>query len=515
MTRARIIIDTADASLVEFPGGDTLWLATGSFVRDGDHAVLPEAPEVGHATTTAADTQLRRLLTLAGGISITPKPSRPHQAEAFAKLHDLRCFALHMQMRGGKTKVAIDILCSHHANGHIDHVLWCCPLSVVATAKQQWQRWRTTDVPVDFAPLETISQCGHERLATLTAGMTDKSALIIDESHMVKNGLTCRHKRLRPLCNKAVVRGLLTGTPITNNVQDIYDQMRLLDWRILGYTSYWRFCDAHLVMSDKYPGLIRATRNLDVLQQRMAPYVYEWSHDYDSQRKYTTRWLTMSDAQQEWYADIKRVVIDRLQQMAEREHDIYLLFTALSSVLSGYLSPRLLTAVYQRRRERPAIFDTPKYREALDWIAEQEGHALVWCARRHEIDTLAAALPEAVVIHGDIAPDERHTRIARFRERGGVLLAMMQVARRGIELYECDDVLYYSQTFDYEARAQSEMRTLLPTPESHCRYTDLIIGNSLDERMRDAVDSKESIAQRFARLFRNDKERALTELEQL
>ena len=123
----------------------------------------------------------------------------------------------------------------------------------------------------------------------------------------------------------------------------------------------------------------------------------------------------------------------------------------------------------------------------------------MWCARRHELDRLAADLPDAVIIHGGIAPVERHARITRFRERGGVLLAMMQVARRGIELYECDDVLYYSQTFDYEARAQSEMRTLLPSPDSHCRYTDLLISNSID----------------FASLFRDDRARALNELEKL
>lgn len=511
---ARIIVDTADASLVELPGGDTVWLAAGAFVRDGGHAVVPDGM-AGNRAPADPGTQLRRLLTLSGGIAITPKPNRPHQAEAFAKLHDLRCFALHMQMRGGKTKVAIDLLCNHHANGHIGHVLWCCPLSVVATARQQWMRWRSTDVPVDFAPLETLSQCGPERLAALTAGMTERSAIIIDESHMVKNGLTRRHKRLRPLCNKAVVRGLLTGTPITNNVQDIYDQMRLLDWRILGYTSYWRFCEAHLVMSDKYPGLIRGTRNLGTLHERMAPYTYEWSHDYSDQQEYATRWLTMTDEQQEWYDSIKRAVIDRLQQMTEQSHDIYLLFTALASVLSGHLSARLLSAIYQRPRTSPAIFDTPKHQAALEWVAAQGSHALVWCARRHELDRLAADLPDAVIIHGGIAPVERHARITRFRERGGVLLAMMQVARRGIELYECDDVLYYSQTFDYEARAQSEMRTLLPSPDSHCRYTDLLINDSIDERMRDAVDSKEHIARRFAQLFRDDRARALSELESL
>lgn len=517
MIRARIIVNTDVACLVELPSGDTMWLAKDSYLCENNYALIPTSSIDNNSVKVGiyADQNLQKLFTLAAPIRITPKPNQPQQASAFTKLHNLRCFALHMQMRAGKTKVAIDILCNHHANGHIDHVLWCCPLSVVDTAKQQWRRWRSTDLVVDFAPLETLSQCGNDRLLTLTANMTDRSAIIIDESHMAKNGLTVRHKRLKPLCQRAVVRGLLTGTPITKNIQDLYDQFYLLDWRILGYRNYYQFCRAHLVMSVKYPGLIRATRNLNTLRDRLAPYIYEWSHNYEGQRQYNFQELVMTAEQRKYYESIKDAVIGRLRTLTEADHDIYLLFTALASVLSGYLSPRLLTSVFRRPHLEPIVLQSPKYQAALDWLAAQKGHALVWCIRRHEINQLADALPSATVIHGDINPEERHRLITRFRANGGVLLAMMQVARRGIELYECDNVLYYSQSFDYEMRAQSEMRTLLPDPESHCHYTDLIIGRSLDTRMREAVDCKEHIAHRFANLFRVDRAQAIDQLEQL
>ena len=92
---------------------------------------------------------------------------------------------------------------------------------------------------------------------------------------------------------------------------------------------------------------------------------------------------------------------------------------------------------------------------------------------------------------------------------------MTQVARRGIEIAECSNVLYYSNSFDYEMRAQSEMRTVLPDSKGVCTYTDLVFADSLDERMRDALVAKENIAERFARLFREDKDQALKELKTL
>lgn len=348
----------------------------------------------------------------------------------------------------------------------------------------------------------------------MTAAMTDRSGLIVDESHMIKNGRTQRSKRIYSLRERAVVCGLLTGSPIVNNVHDIYNQMRLLDWRILGYRSYCAFRDAHLVMSSKIPGLIHGSKNLDHLQSRIAPFVYEWQHDYSAQRRYHVRWLTLSDTQREWYLEVKEAILGRLLLMSDNNHDIYLLFTALASVMSGRLSINLMRSVFGRFRP-PVEMESPKRQAALDWVERQRGHALVWCARRHDLAELSSALPEAIVVHGGISPDERHRRIQRFRESSGVLLAMSQVARRGIEIAECDNVLYYSNSFDYEMRAQSEMRTLLPDAESFCTYTDLIFTGTLDERMRDAIGAKENIAHQFARMFREDREKAIEELKKL
>lgn len=513
------ILHESEHSLLLSFGGRSRWFAREAVrIDESGQAWLPDDVAKRDALDEIIPVddldELVSRLTIPSDIAITPKPNRDHQQDAFAKLRQLRCFALHMQMRGGKTKVAIDILCNHHANGVIDHVLWCCPLSIVATAQEQWRKWRTTDLPVTIVALETLSQCRAERFAQMTAVMDERCALIIDESHMVKSGLTKRSKRLYPLTKRAAIRGVLTGTPVVNNIGDIYNQMRLLDWRILGYRSYYAFRDAHLVMSSKIPGLIRGSKNLEHLQARMAPFVVEWRRDYSEQQDYNVEWLTMTETQQIWYREIKDAVLERMAAMTDARHDIYLLFTALASVMSGKLSVRILQAVFGR--PCPAVvLETPKHQAALDWIAQQDGPALVWCARRHDLAELADSLPDAITVHGGIPPNERHQRIQTFRAQGGVLLAMTQVARRGIEIAECSNVLYYSNSFDYEMRAQSEMRTVLPDSKGVCTYTDLVFADSLDERMRDALVAKENIAERFARLFREDKDQALKELKTL
>ena len=46
-----------------------------------------------------------------------------------------------------------------------------------------------------------------------------------------------------------------------------------------------------------------------------------------------------------------------------------------------------------------------------------------------------------------------------------------------------------------------------------CRYTDLVYGNSLDERILDSHGKKRHVVRDFLDLLKRDRERALAELE--
>lgn len=62
-------------------------------------------------------------------------------------------------------------------------------------------------------------------------------------------------------------------------------------------------------MSDKFPGLIRDTKNTEYLSQRLQPFVYEWFDDYGSRQIRQTVYVDLSDAQQEWIWRIKEAVL--------------------------------------------------------------------------------------------------------------------------------------------------------------------------------------------------------------
>ena len=68
---------------------------------------------------------------------------------------------------------------------------------------------------------------------------------------------------------------ILNGTPISKNEADLYAHMYLLDWRILGYRSYWAFAANHIEYDPKVPGKIVRCLNTEYLARTIAPYSYE------------------------------------------------------------------------------------------------------------------------------------------------------------------------------------------------------------------------------------------------
>ena len=207
----------------------------------------------------------------------------------------------------------------------------------------------------------------------------------------------------------APVTGILSGTPITQNVQDLYNQARALDWRIFGYRNVYQFNRAHLVMSDKIPGLIRNTRNTDYLSRRLQPFVFEWfDGDYRHKKIEQTVFVPMSDEQREWIDRIKAAVLYRLRRHTERSTDIYLLFTAIQSVLSGHVSERVMRHIFERETIGGLNLETPKLDRLEQIVEEREGQTVVWCARLHELHSIRRRLPEAVIVSGEMPAADRH-----------------------------------------------------------------------------------------------------------
>ena len=68
----------------------------------------------------------------------------PHQGDAVAKVLPSRVSGLFMEMGTGKTRTSIELakIRAHR----IDRVVWCCPVSLKETIRQEILRWKESQL---------------------------------------------------------------------------------------------------------------------------------------------------------------------------------------------------------------------------------------------------------------------------------------------------------------------------------------------------------------------------------
>lgn len=439
--------------------------------------------------------------------------AKQYQQAAYDKLFNLKRFALLMECRSGKTKVAIDIACNHSKNGVIDNVIWLCPLSVVETAKSEWQKYQWHSIHVLFYGLESVSGMSSINFNKIAEQVTPKTMLIIDECHMIKNFFTVRSKRLINITEKCAVIGELTGSFITRSLEDIFNQVRMLDWRILGYKTLHQFKANHIEYSDKIPGLISKTYDESILIERLKPFVYEYFNEKYTNIDFKIDSVSLSSSQIYFYQKIKNNFIAKFKSFENNNYDVYILFTALQSVISGFLSCRL-AGLAGIKTNKDIILETNKFNR-LQYLNDIKGNKIIWCTRRFELEQLVNKLNTPYFVSGDLKSQERHAVIQEFKSKNNaVLIAMVQVARRGIDINNANTSLFISRSFDYEVREQAIAR-MYGIDREFKTVIDILCENSLDERILTSYERKENIINKFINLLKLNKRQALKEIRKL
>lgn len=435
-----------------------------------------------------------------------------HQQRAVDKLIRSRVGALFMDMGTGKTRTAIQF--AYLRQKRIRNVVWFCPVSLMETvryeiAKHTGERAYVFDddttmktVPDAFWYVVGIESMSSSDRLTLTANSTVKSSsfVIVDESSYIKGHASIRTQRITHIGKRARYRMILTGTPISQGVVDLYAQMWFLSPKILGYSSFYSFAANHLEYSEDYPGLIVRAHNTDWLAAKIQPYVYQVTKDecLDLPEKlYDTRYFRMTYEQRELYEQAKWDILYSLENYDELEtYTLFRLFTALQQVTHGF---------WNRNGHELIECDHYRVKVLLDLIGDLPAgeRVIVWSKYRYSIHQIVKALgaeygPENVAqFHGGVK--DRQMELQRFREGARFLVATQASGGHGLTLNEANYVIFYSNEFKYSTRIQAEDRCHRIGQDRKVTYIDLVCSRSIDTRIQKALDKKESVAQSFRR----------------
>jgi len=436
------------------------------------------------------------------GIKIVRK-LRKYQRDCFRFTKNLHHFALFLEMRLGKTLIAIRRIQTYP---DIKKVLIVCPLSAMygwqkeleyesippaieltGTRKQRLKALRT-----NFKWF-IINKEGH--LAIREISEIDWNVVVLDESTFIKNpkaGVSkfyCGHFR------NVKHRILLTGTPAPEGEIDYFQQMKFLNYDIFG-DNYWQFRNKYFLQDDY-------NYYLDIPGQELVR----------NQLSKNCYFLSRKDVQMggEKIREQRRLKLDfKARKIYKQIINEFLLIideevlnrTIFTIVQYGWL--RQLTGGFV---DNKFLFNG-KLNE-IKYLLETElkgQQIVIWAQYINELKIIHSTLRESYscgLIYGEIKPKERDVIRNQFsNKKTRILIAQPETFKYGVDLSSSDTVIYYSSPSGLETRQQSEDRVINVTKNTPALIIDLVMENTIDEDIIQSLIAKESKQKMMKRIVR-------------
>lgn len=467
-------------------------------------------------------------------------PPKKHQKIALALGRDLEAFAYLMDQGTGKTKTIIDDAAHNFRMKRINALLVIAPNSVktnwvspdapgsepdeitkhmapdipwvagcwmskqTKAQKKRFEQFEITDrqtEPWDYLRIlvVNIETIGNERCNKYVEQFVrDHNTMIaIDESTRIKHRTSIRSKACHKLAPLAKIRRIASGTPVIKSPLHAYSQFYFLDPEIIGYSNYKSF-EAHYGILGGYEGReVLSYQNLEELQVKLDSASYRVLKEdcLDLEPKiYQRRNVAMSQDQKHAYETLREEAIYEFENAETKESNwveaniVLTKYLRMQQITSGFipiLGPDGIQTGYQPFQEMP-----PKIAEALDIIDECQGKVIVWCKFRPEVDLLCKALKKAkipfVEFHGGISESDCIKNRQKFQEGNDdikVFVGTMSKGGIGITLTAASTVIYLSNSFDTEARVQSEDRSHRIGTVHSVAYIDLVVPGTVDVKI--------------------------------
>ena len=434
----------------------------------------------------------------------------PYQQEAVDKLIKIKVGALYLEQGTGKTRTSLSMIQPRLEKGRVDVVLWLCPCSVKKNLREDLA-YHCGQMPDEIVirGIESLSSSDRLYLMLLKLVETHKVFLIVDESNLVKNKMAIRTERIIELSKRCQYKLILNGTPISKNEADLFAQWYILDWRILGYQSFYSFAANHLEywtvklpdgreITDK--SRIKRVLNVDYLTEKIAPYTYQIKKADClklPKKKYGRINFKMTSEQDEAYFVAKENYLLNVDEL--KSETIYKYFSALQHVTSGRnVSPDPT----ERMRTTPMFADpkeNPRINALLDELSGETDKCIIFCKYQSEIDDILSLLPNAVEFTGRLPQKKRQENRDLFRTEAQFLVANKSCGAYGLNLQFCHKIIFYNNDFDLATRLQAEDRVHRIGQTHEVEIVDICAMDTIDDFITDCLTRKENLAEAFKR----------------
>ena len=457
-------------------------------------------------------------------------PPYGHQIKALEMSWNKSYFAYFMEMGTGKSKVLIDNIAMLYDQGKINGALIISPKGVTGTWYKQeipahlpdhiensTVLWQANITKSQSRKLGTLFKSGEELhilVMNVEAFSTQKGIdfaskflschnvlMAVDESTTIKNPDAKRTKNICKLSIHSKYRRILTGSPVTKSPLDLYKQCEFLQSELLGHSSYYTFRTRYAIMKTANFGgrsiqIVAGYKNLTELSEKLKPFSYRVLKDecLDLPPKtYMKRIVKLSPEQEKIYKQMKHLAIAEMEGKSMTTATVLTQLMRLQQINCGHFTADDGTIKNIKNN---------RITELLDTLEEIHGKVVIWGHYQHDVETIVEHLKKeygdnSVVTYYGLTPSsERQHNIEKFQndDRCRFFVGTPATGGYGITLTAASTMIYYSNGYDLEKRQQSEARIDRIGQKFPMTYIDLMVEDTVDERIVKALRKKVNIA---------------------
>ena len=483
---------------------------------------------------------------------ITPQPGidygalSPYQQVALNNIISLPSYALFMKQGTGKTPIAIMAIVNEARRRKQQKFrgLVVCPPNVRLNWQREFKKFAGDEVHTQVirgGQVTRMSQiieslqdpspvgvmiCNYETLQQSwdALSLIRFDYAVLDEAHYIKSHKTKRNHYAQLLGQNSSKRLILTGTPIANNVNDMWTLFEFMGPGTSGFRTFdgfKRFFGRY--RQTDYGDAFEAAQNLPILKDRIARYSYvvtkEEALPHLPEKMYDAIEVEMTPEQADAYETLRDELVIEMEatlENAENEaiavNNILTQLLRLSQITSSF---KVIPAVIDQNGDvisprRVIPFERNIKVEAVIELLPEKGpndKTIIWSNWVEDIKAMEAALIAAgeqpVSFYGGTSYDDRQEAERKFNHDPACRWFIGNPAAGGTGLNllgyppddpsiptNCTHTIYMSQNWSSIHREQSEDRGHRRGTRVPVRISEIIVPGTIDSTIAERVMKK-------------------------
>ena len=324
--------------------------------------------------------------------------------------------------------------------------------------------------------------------------------LAVDESTKIKSVKTIRTKTLLAFGKAIPNRAIATGFPITEDLSDLYSQIKFLDGGQALGQSYYQFMDTYFskVGLRYFP----KRKRIKALLNKIKPFCIRITQDVLKlpPKIYKKVEIPLTIQQEKLLDEFNKMFRLEFGRVTIDTSYIFTLINKSLQITDGFIQDNNGNLEAMATNKDEALFDI------LEEINVSKNKVIIWFAFRFSLYKISSILKRIrypfVSLTGD-TKDVNNVVNKFLYSNCNILLSTIQKGNASLNLAKCQYAIYYSNSWSYDMRSNSEARIRRKGSEAYGSifYTDLITKGSVEEKVHKCLQKKANLVDSLKKEF--------------